>query len=90
MAKPDLINAQDQEEHDQDALTLQDKNLIETYSKGSLKTKKSSKLGSTSQIKSIHQSVVSNHQLANYSNNDDDLDTSDEEVLEYFLFIISI
>jgi hypothetical protein len=82
MAKADIL---EDKEQDLDALTLQDQKLIETYSQDGKEFKKKS--GSKHNQKSIHQNVVSNHELAKT----EELDTSDEEVyilsylLEYLL-----
>lgn len=72
MAKADIL---EDKEQDLDALTLQDQKLIETYSQDSKEFKKKS--GSKHNQKSIHQNVVSNHELAKT----EELDTSDEEDL---------
>jgi hypothetical protein len=73
MAKPDLL---EEEENDQDALTLQDKNLIETYKAGS------------NYIKNVQKEM--NHSSLLVNNNNNDLDTSDEEVNKLFCLNCSI
>lgn len=73
MAKPDLLEG---EENDQDALTLQDKNLIETYKAGS------------NYIKNVQKEMNQSSLLVN--NNNNDLDTSDEEVNKLFCLNCSI
>ena len=70
MAKPDLF--EQETENDQDALTLQDKNLIETYKTGSNYIN--------------NKSVKDQQSLLAASNNQNDLDTSDEEVSSHFNF----
>ena len=69
MAKPDLL---EEEENDQDALTLQDKNLIETYKVGS------------NYIKNVQKEMNLDQSSLLVNNNSNDLDTSDEEVNKLF------
>lgn len=69
MAKPDLL---EEEENDQDALTLQDKNLIETYKAGS------------NYIKNVQKEMNLDQSSLLVNNNSNDLDTSDEEVNKLF------
>ena len=75
MAKPDLL---EEEENDQDALTLQDKNLIETYKAGS------------SYIKNVQKEMNLDQSSLLVNNNNNDLDTSDEEVNKLFSLNCSI